>query len=214
MIGNNLLRFKPHQKFVVFDCETCNLNLLDVKNVPWQWAWRVCTLKEVISEHNYFVQWPEIPISKEAALITGFYQRRIDEQGKPPAQVLEELEKYIYDPQYLLIAHNALNFDVYLHQIHRKLMGKRVNYDYLPRLLDTNALARAWRLNSQPREGEDLLAYQYKFANLYVKGLKTSLKVLAPEFNIEYDAKSAHDALYDVEVLHKIWQQLVYKIEI
>ena len=214
MIGDNLLRFKPHQKYVVFDCETCNLNLLDVRNCPWQWGWKVCTLKETISESDYLVQWPEIAISKDAQELTGFYQRRVDEEGKSPEFVLAEFEKVLYDPQYLLIAHNALNFDVYLHQIHRKLLGKPINYDYLPRLLDTNALARAWRLNSHPKEGEDRLSFQYKFANLYVKGIKTSLRVLAPEFNIEYDAKAAHDAMYDVRVLHQVWQQLVYKLEI
>ena len=214
MIGENLLRYNKTQRYLIFDCETCNLNLMDTQNVPWQWSWVDCTIQNVINKGNAFVKWPVINISLKVAQMTGFYQHTIDEEGIPPEEALERLDALIYDPQYRLIVHNGLNFDVFLHNIHRRLVGKPTDYSYLDRLIDTNALARAIKLEAKPQKDEDLLAFQYKFANDRTKGIKSSIESLCKEFDIYYDFEAAHDARWDVETLTKIWQKLVWQIEI
>lgn len=214
MIGDNLLRYNKEQRYLVFDCETCNLNLMDTQNVPWQWSWIDCTLNGIISKGNAFVQWPVINISRKVAAMTGFYQRTIDEEGKKPKEALDELETLLYDPKYKLIVHNGLRFDVYMQNIHRRLVGKPTDYSYLNRILDTNALARAIKLDAKPQKDENFLGFQYKFANDRTKGTKSSIESLCKEFEIYYDFQAAHDARWDVETLVKIWQKLVWQIEI
>jgi DNA polymerase III epsilon subunit-like protein len=214
MLGENLLRFDKARKYISLDCESCNLNLLDRANKPWQWAWVEFTLDKVISRKDFYVKWPKLKVSKDAARITGFYQHNIDVNGVDPAVVLEELDKVIYNPEYTLLIHNGLGFDVYLHSIHRREFGKPVDYSYLSRVLDTNALAKAMALGIKPREGESLLAFQYKMTNFVRKGLRSSVQFLCGELDIPHDPKAAHDAKYDVEQLMYIWKKLVWQLEI
>lgn len=214
MIGENLLRFNKEQKYVLLDCETCNLNLMDTNNVPWQWAWNIATIDGIISRHNYFVKWPVIDISRDAARMTGFYQRTIDEEGISPQEALQKLEEVLFDPQYKIVIHNGLGFDIYLHTIHRRLMGKDADYSYLPRVIDTMVLARAFKLGVQPKPNENLLVFQYKFNNTPVKGIKTSIRALCDDYGFPYDDQNAHDARWDVDILFQIFQRFVKQIEI
>lgn len=216
-LGENLLRFKKDQKFLLFDTETCNLNLLSTRNVPWEYAWMVCTQKEIISKEEYLVQWPEIPISDDAARITGFYakQHRIPLEGKSPEFVLARFEKLLYDEDIIPVAHNGLGFDVYMHTIHRRLCGKEENYSYIPRFLDTNLVARAKKLKVPvPEDPTQRLAWQYKLYANPVKGIKTSIRALCGDYGIEYDEMKAHAAPYDVELLRQILWKLIYEVEI
>lgn len=214
MIGENLLRFNKTQKYIFWDTETCNLNLVHKENVPWQYAWIEATLDNVISKGNILIKWPKINISKKAAMITGFSQEAVDTLGISPEEALRKIDAFMYDPQYLLVAHNGLNFDVYLHNIHRRLLGKETDYSYIERSIDTVALARAIKYEVQPLPDEDKVLFQYKFANTMRKGIKTSIASLCQEMDIPYDAQLAHNASYDVNLLYQIWKQLVWKIEI
>lgn len=214
MIGDNLLRFNKEQKYICLDSETCNLNLLDLNNAPWEWAWNVCTLEKVLERHQYYINWPTINISNQAAMITGFNQEIVSQQGRAPEFVLNELEKYLYDPQYKVIIHNGLGFDIYMHNIHRRILGRKPDYSYLNRLLDTNAIARAVKQGINPMPGEDLLTFQFKQYNSPVKGVKTSIKALVKDYEIEYDKAKAHGASYDCELLYQIWKKIVWQIEI
>lgn len=214
MIGENLLRFNKEQKYIIFDSETCNLNLMWEENVPWQWAWKECTLSQVISENDILVKWPKINISKKAAFITGFNQAKVDLYGIPPEEALEMIEKWIYDPQYIIIAHNALGFDIFMHNIHRKALGKAPDFSYMPRVIDTVTLARAIAVGTQPKPEDDRLLFQYKFANYFKKGIKVSIQALCTQFGIPYDGAQAHSALYDCGLLYEIWKKIVYQIEL
>lgn len=214
MVGENLLRFNKEQKYVIFDGETCSLNLLSPDNKCWNWAWMVCTIDRVISRHNHFVNWDDLNVLPEAAAITGFSKELIEEKGKEPEYVLNELDKYLYDDQYKLVAHNGLGFDVYIHNIHRHLLGRPTDYSYIPRMLDTNALMKAYKLGAKPSKGEDLIAFQYRYNNFHAKGIKTNIKHLCGELKIPYVESTAHRADYDVEVLYAIFKQVLFKLEI
>ena len=55
----DLLRFNNRQKFVVFDFETCSLNLASKNNAL---ATRIyCISHKKIEEHNYFIKWENYP---------------------------------------------------------------------------------------------------------------------------------------------------------
>ena len=41
-MDEDLLRFKKDQKYLVFDYETCNLNLGHLENKPWQIGFIIC----------------------------------------------------------------------------------------------------------------------------------------------------------------------------
>lgn len=215
MLGEELLRYDRKQEYVFFDCETCNLNLASPKNVPWQWGWVRANLNGVIEERSVFVKWPEINVSKDAARITGFYLPRVLEEGIEPEEALDELEKVIYDPNVILVAHNALNFDVYLHQIHRTNLGRPVDYSYFNRLIDSIAIAKAIKHKlTPPKNPLDFLAFQYKMSGYWVKEVKTSIKALCSEYEVPYEEGRAHDAVYDCHLLYQLWKKMICQIEL
>jgi len=216
-LGENLLRFRKNQKFLLFDTETCNLNLVSDKNVPWEYAWLLCTQDKILESQEYLVQWPDIPISDEAARITGFYQKqhRIPLEGKSPEFVLNHFESLLYDESVIPVAHNGFGFDVYIHNIHRKLLGKEEDYSYMPRLLDTNLVAKALKLRVPvPKDEESLESFQYKLYDHVQKGVKTSIRALCADYGFEYDELQAHAALYDVGLMRQILNKLIYEVEI
>lgn len=214
MIGENLLRFNKEQKYLFFDLETCNLNLVNKENVPWQYGFSTGTIDKIEFSCDYLVKWPEIKISKQAAFLTRFDQSKVDRFGISPQKALEQFEKYLYDPQYIIVAHNGLGFDIYLHNIHRKLMGKKSDYSYLNRFLDTNALAKTVAMGVHPQPNEDLLTFQYKFLDARFAKVKTSIKALCQQLDIDYDEEKAHDAQQDILWMFKIFNKLIWKIKL
>jgi len=58
------------------------------------------------------------------------------------------------------------------------------------------------------------LEYQYKIMHTRRKGVRTSLAYLGKEFKIEHDHSKLHDALVDLELNLKVWNQLKYQIEL
>lgn len=224
MIDEHLIRFNKKQKFLFFDTETCNLNLVHDKNLPWEYAWQLCTLDEILTEEEYLVNWEltgrPIEISDDAARFTGYWGKRpkLLVEGIHPEELLEKFEPLLYDPEIIPIAHNGLGFDVYMHNIHRRLCGKKSDYSYVKRFIDTNAIARGVKLDvSLPNSkdtGFEVISHQYKMYGNPVKGVKTSIRALCADFGIEYDEAKAHAALYDVNLLRQIFRHIVFKTEL
>ena len=77
-MNESLLRFDRNQKYLVFDTETEGLNLINSR--PWQVAWIVTQGDKVLEEHDVYVGWDDLEVSKDAARVTGFskqdYERR------------------------------------------------------------------------------------------------------------------------------------------
>ena len=77
-MNESLLRFDRKQKYLVFDTETEGLNLIDSR--PWQVAWIVTQGDKVLEEHDVYVKWRDLNVSKDAARVTGFskedYERK------------------------------------------------------------------------------------------------------------------------------------------
>lgn len=212
----NLLRDNKEQRYAVIDGESCNLNLGDLENKSWNWGILDCIGDTIIKTHNVLIKWPKLNISKEAALVTRFSQENIDKNGIEPQKALDILDSYIYNPEYKLIIHNGLGFDVYLHDIFRRNLGLKTDYSYIYRILDTNCLAKGIKLNIKydGKNEKDLLVYQYRLQNIIQKGLKTNLTLLGKENEIEFDYENVHSGLLDVQLLWIIWNKYIkYRID-
>jgi len=142
-MNEELLRFKKDQKYVVFDFETCSLNLVSEDNKPWQLAFMVYKGSKLIESHDYYIHWDDLKLSDGARKVTGFSDSKYKKNAKDSGLVLDHFERYLYDPEYIKLGHNILGFDIYIHNIYRKLLGRETDYSYLDDCLDTLCLAKA-----------------------------------------------------------------------
>jgi len=139
---------------------------------------------------------------------------RYKKKGVDPREPLRHFEKYLYNPSYLKVGHNVLGFDVYIHGIYRRLLGQSPDYSYLPELIDTLSLAKAIKNNIQYDQSEDFLSWQYKLNDFISKKVKTNLTQLCKDYQIDFDPKKLHDALYDIEKNYEVFKKMIWDIEI
>lgn len=211
MIGADLLRFSD-QKIVVFDAESQRLNLQQ-SNLPYEWAWLVTQRGKILERHQYYLNWgPGFKMSKGAALVTRFQQSWVD-GGDDPEHVLNLWGNFAYSEEYLLCGHNILGFDSPLEQLWRRALGRKVDWSPQQRMIDTNLLARAYKMGWKP-DREDFLAWSYKVMNGHQKGIKTKLGIIAKELGVEVDETQTHAATYDIEVNAGVLWKLINLMEI
>lgn len=213
-MNENLLRFKKNQKYLIFDYETCNLNLNHSNNKPWQLGFIVADYNKIYEKHELYINWDNLNVSSEAQKITGFSKKKYDKLKKDSLECLNLFEKFLYNKDYLVIGHNILGFDVYIHNIHRLLCKRNSDYSYLNRLYDTNCLSRIIKNEIKIPKDFDLSCFQYKLLNLRTKGVKTSLKEMCKFFKIDFDESKLHDALYDVEKTYEVFKNILWQVEI
>ena len=142
-MNEELLRFKKDQKYLVFDFETCSLNLVSEENKPWQLAFMVYQGGQLIESNDYYIHWDTLNLSDGARKVTGFSDAKYKKNATDAALVLDHFERYLYDPEYIKLGHNILGFDIYIHNIYRKLLGRSTDHSYLNDCLDTLCLAKA-----------------------------------------------------------------------
>jgi len=209
-----LLRFKKDQKYVFFDFETCGLNLGSLRNKPWQLAFIVIDNERVIDKADYWLKWEDLQVSKGAAKVTGWTAKKYQEKAVDPAAPLEPFEKYLYNDEYLKAGHNILGFDVYMHGIYRRLLNKKPDYSYLNSSLDTLCLSRAINNDISLQESDDFLEWQYKMISLRKAKGRNKLIDLCKQYDIKFNARKLHDALYDIEKNYEVFKKLIWNIEV
>tara|TARA_R100000008_G_scaffold53384_1_gene32373 strand:- start:490 stop:1128 length:639 start_codon:yes stop_codon:yes gene_type:complete len=212
-MDNNLLRFKNDLNLVIFDYETCNLNLCSTTNKPWQLAFIVVQQGKVIKKEDFRLKWEGLEVSKEAARITGFKKTQHDKLAVDPSIPLKKFEEYLYNKDFFIVGHNILGFDVYIHNIHRKLLGLKADYSYIDRTIDTVCLGRAIK-KEIPFKNGNFLSWQYKLHSFREKGLRTSLQQCCKDYSIDFDPKLLHDALYDIEKNYEVFKKMIWEVEI
>ena len=212
-IGADLLRFSDH-KLLLFDAETQRLNLLH-DNLPFEWAFTEAVKNKVIRNHQYYLNWPDFRMSEDAARITRFQQSWVT-NGHDPEFVLDAWEGYALKPDVLLIGHSILGFDAYIWNLWRKALGRGPTWEFLPRMIDTNVLARAYKMGWKPDTSspEAFLAWQYKVMNTPVKGVKTNLTQMCKDLGVEIDETKTHSAGYDLFINLQVYWKLVNVMEI
>tara|TARA_R100001086_G_scaffold248231_2_gene184589 strand:- start:569 stop:1183 length:615 start_codon:yes stop_codon:yes gene_type:complete len=194
-----------NQKYLVFDTETEGLNLFSSKT--WQLSWIVCQGNKTLETHDEFIIHKELNIPEVVKKITGFNWDTYNRKAKPLDEVWSKFEKYIFDPQYIVVGQNLLGFDVYMLAVLQRLLGQEPDYSYLPRILDTRALGKAYREELERPKG-NLLSWQYKIINDRTLKAKVSQNQLLKFFDIEFDESKLHNALYDIKMCYQIFLKL------
>ncbi len=212
---SNLLRFDTNQKYLLWDVETCHTNLA-LENYPWQIGFIVTDSKEILEKHHAYIYWDNIldKISDGAMKHTRFNYDEYKKHAKPQKEVLDNFEKYLYNPEYINIGHNIFNFDIFVHNQWRRESGLKTDYSYLKNSLDTDALARAWKLGIKSIKRSEWMPLMFKYGSYVEKGMKTNLTALGKEFSIDYNYETLHDAVNDVGLNFLVWNQLKVRIDI
>jgi DNA polymerase III epsilon subunit-like protein len=205
---------KFDQKYVTLDCESRSLNLSHKINIPnanqvWQISWIETQGNRILTEHDYYVDVPKLNLSDEVARLTHFDHAKYNRLKQPATKAFDALKKYLYDPQYIVIGQNILNFDWFMLDTLARQAGERIDYGrFIERTYDTRPLALAHRSGlDKPRNG-DILDWQFKILNDRTLKAKTSQGVLLKFFGIEHDPDRLHDGLYDVKMTWEIFKQL------
>lgn len=205
---------KFDQKYIVADCESRHLNTSHQINIPnsnkvWQISWIETQGNRILTEHDYYVDVPNLNLSDEVAKLTHFDSGKYNRLKQPAKKVFDIFSKYLYDPQYIVIGHNLLNFDCFMFDILAEQAGERIDYSkFLERVYDTRPLAQAHRSGlDKPRNG-DILDWQFKILNDRSLKAKVSQGVLLKFFGIEHDPDSLHSAIVDVKMTWEIFKQL------
>jgi len=184
-------------------------------NRPWQMSYLVGKGNEILDIKEYYIWWDDLWVSDGAARATRFNYEFYKQNAKPQNEILPEFEKYLYDDKFIKIAHNGFNFDIYVHNQWRKNNGLSSNWSYLHRLLDTDALARAWKIGVKSISPNEWPISMIKYGGYIQKGMRTNLTALGKEFNItDVDYNNLHNACEDVKLTFKVWNQLKFKIDI
>jgi len=218
-MDEHLLRFNKDKTLLFIDCETFNLCLNSVENLPWQ----VGMIKtksgfntQPVKKWDLHIKWDtDLEIGEEAARITKFNPSKFESLAISPEKAFEDIERELDSCDYI-VGHNILGFDIYLIKDYYNYMGK--DYRHLvSKVIDTNCLAKGvkmdvpFRSNSNP---DGLTLHQYKMVHKRKRGVKTNLTALGKEFDIDHDYDNLHDAVVDLELNIKVWDKLKYMVDI
>lgn len=213
LITNNL-RFNKNQKYICLDFESENLNILK-KNRPWQVSWLIAEGDKVEKFHDYYLKWSDLNVSKGAAIVTNFDEKKVLAEGKEPLLVLNLFEKYFLNPDYRILFFNGLNFDIYIHNIWRKELGLKSNYSfYINRCIDVHALCKAYKMDIGLNTNDDFLFWQQRLLNYRARGVKTNLTQMSKDFDIKVDESKTHSAIYDIMLTFEVFKKILNKFNI
>ena len=209
-----MLRYDKKQKYICFDFETCNLNLLSLDNKPWQLSYIIAEGNRILDEKDCYIYWSDLKLSEEARKITKFDDQKYKRLAKDPKEHLSEFENYLYNKDYIIVGQNLLGFDVYIHGIYRKLLNLKPDYSYINRIYDTNCIAKAIKKNMQPVDKTEFIKWQYQLNDFREKNMRTSIKAQLKQYKIDFDEDRLHDSIYDVQMNFKIFQKQIWQIEV
>ena len=208
----DLLRFKFNQKYVIFDTETEGLNLVTSK--PWQLAWIEAEGKKITKKQNRFLMWDDLNVSEDAAKITGFDKKDYLSKAEDPAVVFKEFMDLISQDDVIVVGQNILGYDLYILGVIARNLNVKIDYSFAKRCFDTKAIATAIAKDNKNPDKEDFLAWQLRYLHYRERGLKTNQKFLLQYYDIDFDEKKLHDALYDIEKNFEIFQKQIWELEI
>jgi DNA polymerase III epsilon subunit-like protein len=210
----NLLRFNNKQNYLFFDFETCCLNLGSIDNKPWQLGFIVINGGKIVKKRDYWIRWSDLKMSDAAAKMTGWTESMYKEKGQDAKKILEEFEGYLYDESYINVGHNILGFDIYIHGIYRRCLGKKPDYSYIDRSIDTLCLAKAIKNEIKFTKNEPFFNWQYRLNNMIDRKSKKKLMDLCKDYDISIDESKLHDAMYDIEQNYEVFKKMLWEVDI
>lgn len=215
MVGSELSRYAVDRQYLIWDTETEGLNLAFHR--PWELSYAVATLKDGIRFiKTVYIRFPDLVVSPEAARVTRFSRERYEALARPPEEVWEQFSPLLYSPDHHPAGHNVLGFDTYMVSTLRRALGMQPDHSWTQRVLDTNALSKAYLKTWAPdRSSPDALtSFQYRALSYRERGLKSNLGYMAKHLGIPYDEKQAHGAEYDTQINWEVLKGLIWKMEI
>lgn len=213
-MNENLLRFKKNQNYLFFDFETCCLNLGSLDNKPWQLGFIVINNGKIVKKKDYWIRWSDLKMSEAAAKMTGWTQVMYDKKAEDAKGILAEFEHYLYDESYINVGHNILGFDIYIHGIFRRCLGKKPDYSYIQRSIDTLCLAKAIKNEIKFSKNDNFFNWQYRLNNMMDRKTKKRLIDLCKDYDIKIDPDKLHDAMYDIEQNYEVFKKMLWEVEI
>ena len=169
---------------------------------------------KLIESNDYHIYWEDLRMSEGARKVTGFNDKKYKSLAKPAEEVLNHFEKYLYDDSYIKLGHNILGFDIYIHNTFRKLLGKKTDYSYLNRSIDTLSLAKAIHKEIEFNEDDQFLSWQFKLNSVYERGMRLNLGACCKTYEVDFDPAKLHDALYDIKKNYEVFRKMLWKIKI
>lgn len=213
-MNENLLRFKKDQNYLFFDFETCCLNLGSLDNKPWQLGFIVINKGKIVKKKDYWIHWDDLKMSDAAAKMTGWTQVMYDKKAEDAKKILAEFEHYLYDESYINVGHNILGFDIYIHGIFRRCLGKNPDYSYIKRSIDTLCLAKAIKNEIKFSQNDNFFNWQYRLNNMIDRKSKKKLMDLCKDYDISIDKSKLHDAMYDIEQNYEVFKKMLWEVNI
>jgi DNA polymerase III epsilon subunit-like protein len=167
---------------------------------------------KITESESRYLWWDDLDIGAKAAEVTGFDRDKYRDKAIDPAAVYQEVKGWLLDGNSLLCFHNGLNFDVYQIRNWFREIGAPTGFDWVKRVVDTNALAKAYLSGAKP-DYKNFDAWQTKWANFLKKGLKSNITYLCENWEIPIDKSKTHQGDYDCYLTAQIYKQLVYKFQ-
>ena len=215
-LGENLLRFKKNQKYLVMDYETESLNLF--QNTPWQLGYQIYHGSDLILDREEWIKWEhKFTISRDAARITHFTWEKYNQRATDATKIRDEFEKYLYDEEYIVIGANLFGFDIYVDNIYRKLLGRPADYSFLHRTVCVQVLHKAIELKVKPPKigSPEWKSFCYRMQSFHQRGFKSSLQHLAGVNDVEYKKELHHvSSSYDSKLTKDVFDKELWKIEL
>lgn len=209
MIGSHLRRFQPERRYLVPDKETEGLSLFYSR--PWDISWLIADANKVYEREQHYLWFPDLKVSQQAAQITRFDYVLYKDRAEDPRKVLDRYEERLFDTSLDVVGQNFF-YDGYIHKTLRRVCGLPfIDYPWLPRLLDTNCLSKAYRMSIKP-DLVNFVAWQFKMKNTRIKA-KTNLGAMCAEFGIPFDPHQGHNSLYDIDRTRDLFEALKWKVD-
>lgn len=218
-MDNHLLRnSKENKRFCLIDYETDGL----ITHPSVCKAWQVGIINllgdQIENEHDILIKW-KTPFNFNPQIVNRLFKTtvqelnaRIQKNGVSPETAFETMYNSLENANYI-VGSNILGFDIHIIFHFYKMFGKDPRH-LTRKVLDTHCLAKGMKLGIPYTPDQDLTEYQYKLLHKRVKGVKTGVQTLAKEFGIPFDPDTLHDAIIDLTLTHKIFNQLLYRLEI
>lgn len=195
-----------NQKYLIFDCESANLNLVSVQ--PWQLAWSLAEGSRITHTFDEYIDFPDFEIKDEIARMNHFNWQKYNAKKRPQKEVWGEFKKELFNPERIIVGQNLLFFDCYAIASLQKHIGERPDYSYMSRIYDNRALGKIWKEGLKKPDGGDFLSYQYKIIHDRTMKARVSQAQLMKDLSIQHDPSQAHNAVADVENTFKIFLEL------
>lgn len=229
--GEGCLKHSYNQKFAVADSETCNLNIINGENLPWNISLLLAEKREIKKTLDLYPWIDPLNISEGAAAVTRFNFQDYKNKATRARDCWDILSSFLYREDILIVGHNLLGFDIYVFEMFKNWLIKtgqlsvdeltppqRKKFSYIHRILDTNCMAKALffevKLPEYLKSPADFLMAQLRLVPEHDRKIKTNQIYLAKYFDIQIDENQSHGSLYDNTICWQVFEKLVSVLKV